>query len=264
MTEPFNYSGKLSYLQRVCRDPRLTRTATAVASVLVEYADRNTGKAYPSIDRIVEETGIGKSTCIRGIKLLEQCEHLTAARRAGSNNLYILTGSEGGTSAGLGTGVSWNATGVISNLRAGKTGVTTGTDPAPTPEPEQRKALKATGKEQTTRVRESRFLEFWEAYPRHEGGKEKCETTWLAGKLDASADLILADLAARKADAGQWLSIEKRFIPHPKTYLNGRRWEDEWTPAAAPSGTLPRESASDDDIAAMNANAALRMGGANG
>lgn len=259
----FSYSGKLAYLTRVCRDPRLTRTATAVATVLLDYADRMTGKSYPSVARIARESRVGKTTCIRILRRLESCGHLTSCKRHGANTLYMLTGPEGDTSSELGTSAIPNTTGSISNLRVGKSGSDTGAKVVPTPDPEQRKALKATGLEQIGARSESRFSEFWKAYPKHEGGQTKCAAIWKGKKLDALADKILADIAARKADGGPWFNIERQFIPYPATYLNARRWEDEWTPAAT-TALLPRENASEDDLERYNLEAALRMGGGHG
>ena len=70
-----------------------------------------------------------------------------------------------------------------------------------------------------------RFQDFWSRYPRKEG-KAKAEKAWKSGKLDAHADLIIADVTARVDDRATW--TDPRFIPHPTTYLNQRRWEDEW------------------------------------
>mgnify|MGYP003147809939 CR=1 FL=1 len=257
----FSYSGKLAYLQRVSLDARLTKSAVAVAAVLLNYADRQSGKAYPSIDRLVAESGVARSTCIRAVALLEKCDHLSAARRVGANTQYILAGVTGETGVTPGTSVIQEQTGVIQNLRRGPTGVTTGTDPVSPSGPELEVEAKAIGKELDTRAREGRFAEFWDAYPRHEGGRANCEKAWTSKKLDREADRILGDIRARLADLGQWKTIEKRFIPHPKTYLHQRRWEDEWTPTKAATGQLPREPGNDDDIAALNEAAALRMGG---
>lgn len=262
MTElAFNYSGKLAYLQKVCRDSRLTKSAAAVAASLLNYADNRTGLAYPSIERLVQESGVPKSTCIRAIRALEKYDHLTASRRVGANSQYILAGATDDTGAIHGTGVIQDATGVIQNQAIEKTGVTHGTDAVSPVAPELEVEAKAIGLELDARVRASRFDEFWKAYPRHEGGRALCEKAWVSKKLDREADAILADIRARLGDAGQWKGIEKRFIPHPKTYLNRRRWEDEWTPSKATTAQLPREPGNDDDIAALNEAVVLRMGG---
>lgn len=257
----FNYSGKLVYLARVCRDARLTKSAIAVSTVLVEYADKRTGACYPSIERIVAESGVPRTTTIKSLKRLVQLGHMEAIKRLGANTNYLLTSSDSGTSSGSGTRAIPNATSAISNLRRGKTSPARGTDPVPAPEHKQEEAIQATGKEQTERVA-SRFDEFYLAYPRKEG-KPKAEKAWRGAKLDKLADKILADVIERAGDEGGWKGTETRFIPLPATYLNGRRWEDEWARKGA-RNALPRDVRSQDEIDAANDEALRRMGGAHG
>jgi DNA replication protein DnaC len=38
----------------------------------------------------------------------------------------------------------------------------------------------------------------------------------------------------------EWLKDGGQFIPHPATWLNGRRWEDEAPPAAGQTAAPPR------------------------
>ena len=75
----------------------------------------------------------------------------------------------------------------------------------------------------------SRFDDFYAVYPRHEA-KPAAEKAWKRHNLDKMADTIIADVEARTADTSQWKQVEKRFVPLPATYLNGRRWEDDWKP----------------------------------
>ena len=72
------------------------------------------------------------------------------------------------------------------------------------------------------------FDTFWKAYPRKEG-KRPAQKSWKS--LNPSKELvksILEDLELRKKSE-QW--EDKKFIPHPATYLNQKRWEDEDKPA---------------------------------
>jgi hypothetical protein len=257
----FPYSQKLVYLSDVCRDARLTRAALAVSSVLVQYADKRTGACYPSIERIVAESGVPRTTAIKALKRLGQLGHMQITRRDGANNNYLLTSPDSGTSSGSETRSISNATSAVSNLRRGKTRPDHGTDPVPAPEHKQREAIEAIGKEQTERVG-SRFDEFYLAYPRKEG-RPKAEKAWMGAKLDKHADRILADVIERVADEGGWKGTEKRFIPLPATYLNGRRWEDQWERKGS-RATLPRDGRSEAEIEHANDEALRRIGGVHG
>ena len=70
------------------------------------------------------------------------------------------------------------------------------------------------------------FAEFWSAYPLKKA-KATAEKAW--AKLKPSADLqasILSAIAAHKLSA-DWQRDGGQYIPHPTTWLNQRRWEDE-------------------------------------
>ena len=74
------------------------------------------------------------------------------------------------------------------------------------------------------------FDQFWAAYPRKEG-KKKAWEKWQ--KLDPDPALFAAILSGLDAHirSEQW---RRGVIPHPTTWLNGERWEDELTPPPSP------------------------------
>jgi len=73
---------------------------------------------------------------------------------------------------------------------------------------------------ETPEDRTSDFQVFWEVYPK-KSAKKKAETAWnrLPEKKKAAA---LQDIKRGRFD-----KVDRQFIPHPTTYLNGERWEDE-------------------------------------
>ena len=71
----------------------------------------------------------------------------------------------------------------------------------------------------------SSFDEFWSAYPTKKGKQDAIRAF---AKLDPDeVAQAIADIPARLASDKDWLG---GYIPHPATYLNGKRWEDEITP----------------------------------
>lgn len=72
------------------------------------------------------------------------------------------------------------------------------------------------------RDRAKEFDLFWDAYPRHEG-KQKARQAY--NKVDAPLDVLLDALKQHKKST-QWTKDGGQFIPHPATWLNGKRWED--------------------------------------
>lgn len=74
----------------------------------------------------------------------------------------------------------------------------------------------------------SAFMDFWIAYPR-KVAKEAALRAWqkLAPE-NGMVEQIMAAVAAHAAQPG-WQE-RPQFIPHPATWLNGKRWQDELAP----------------------------------
>jgi hypothetical protein len=73
---------------------------------------------------------------------------------------------------------------------------------------------------------EASFSRFWEAYPK-KVGKKPARAAWLRIAPD---DALLASMLAaldRHRRSRDWTKDEGAFIPHPATWLNASRWEDE-------------------------------------
>ncbi|USU01746.1 YdaU family protein [Pseudomonas siliginis] len=70
------------------------------------------------------------------------------------------------------------------------------------------------------------FPKFWKLYP-NKKGKAAAEKAWK--KLKVTADLFgqIAEGLAAQVVCEAWVKDRGQFIPHPATWLNGKRWEDE-------------------------------------
>lgn len=73
---------------------------------------------------------------------------------------------------------------------------------------------------------EDRFERFWQAYPRRVG-KGAALAVWV--RLKPSDEMTATMIAAvnEQARSAQWLKDGGQFIPHPRTWLNQGRWQDE-------------------------------------
>lgn len=100
------------------------------------------------------------------------------------------------------------------------------TEPEPNnnPNPESSNTERARAKSLERQA--ARFADFWAAYPVKKG-RAKALAKWKARNLDAIADRIIADVAARKQGDRQWLD---GYIPHGSTYVHGSGWEDAIEP----------------------------------
>ena len=81
-------------------------------------------------------------------------------------------------------------------------------------------------KENTTENSES-FNKFWTNYP-NKKGKRIAEKIWDKLKPDKSLiEKIISSVLEHIEFDEQWKKDDGRFIPHPATFLNQGRWEDE-------------------------------------
>jgi hypothetical protein len=79
------------------------------------------------------------------------------------------------------------------------------------------------------------FDDFWDAWPR-KVAKPRARKAYAKALRDTSADVILA-AACRFRDDPQRKHRPIEYTPHPATWLNDRRWEDE-----APSAPAVRDA----------------------
>lgn len=82
-----------------------------------------------------------------------------------------------------------------------------------------------------TAATDARFVEFWSSYPR-KVGKQAALRIWR--KLNPDDELLEQMKRAIRWQSAteQWRKQGGRFIPHPATWLNQGRWQDE--PTATP------------------------------
>ncbi len=68
------------------------------------------------------------------------------------------------------------------------------------------------------------FLEFWKSYPR-KVGKGGAWKVWKRIKPDVELVKKMIEAVSFQKNTSQW--SDEKFIPHPETWLNKRKWEDE-------------------------------------
>jgi hypothetical protein len=100
------------------------------------------------------------------------------------------------------------------------------------------------------KLKQKRFREFYDPYPVHKSCKE-AEKVWHREQLDDKTDSIVAHVKYMMKNDEAWM---QGFVPHPSTYLNGARWNDEAS-AQGSNGTgnkaLRTDSPSDRHKAAL-------------
>lgn len=74
------------------------------------------------------------------------------------------------------------------------------------------------------------FAEFWIKYPR-KTAKQDAEKAWARLKPSVELQSTLITAVDQQAKSLDWTKDGGKFIPHPATWLNGKRWEDQLTDA---------------------------------
>ena len=78
-----------------------------------------------------------------------------------------------------------------------------------------------------TSKKEELFESFWKVYPR-KVGKEKCRNWFKSHKPKQDLVQKMIEAVEEQKKSKQW--SDPQYIPHPYTWLNQGRWEDELTP----------------------------------
>lgn len=98
--------------------------------------------------------------------------------------------------------------------------------------PESESRIQNPESEDARQRAECDFELFWNAYPR-KVGKQKALKAFR--KVKVPVEILLNAIAEQKQSA-QWKKNDGEFIPHPTTWLNEGRWEDE----LAKSNEIPK------------------------
>lgn len=95
------------------------------------------------------------------------------------------------------------------------------------------------------------FERFWALFPRvRRLDKAKARRAWIKARVTAADMATIERVLPIQAISPQW-SEHPRFIPHPTTYINNRRWSDD------PDAYAPAPPTADERRMATN----VRMGG---
>lgn len=104
-----------------------------------------------------------------------------------------------------------------------------GASDPPTPKPRSKPKPPAEARQpKTAPPTPPEFEEFWAAYPR-KIGKAAALKAWKSATKTTHPDTIQAGIEAHRDNLA---AREARFIPHPSTWLNAGRWDDEPDPLA--------------------------------
>ncbi len=199
-----------------------------VLVALADYANE-TGLAYPSIETLSNKTGQDRKT-VR--------QHLIALSEQG---IISDTGERVGKTKQIPKyQINIQRLPKMVLLKTTKTGTVT---KAKTPKNGRVKATKnGTLKDSQKRYTEppvsfnhqkeppadklNGFDKFWFAYPKKKS-KGTAERAWIKIKPDNTLQTKILSQVEKAKKSQDWKKDNGKYIPHPATWLNGKRWEDE-------------------------------------
>lgn len=201
-------------------EQRLPATKKIVLLMLANRSNSDTGKCVPKIKTLAEDCGLSESACKASLKDLADLGFITVIPRFYEgqqlpNQYQLNIAPLGRQKTPLGQEVT----------PVGRQ-VTTEPVKEPIKEPTPRASLADDGGEH--------FKTFWSAYPK-KAGKDAAKKAFAKRKFDEQAFAkVMAALNEQKASE-QWQKDGGQFIPHPATWLNQGRFEDEIGSGAAPA-----------------------------
>ena len=238
-------------------DSALKPTTRHVLLTLSLHMNERGGSCFPSVDRLVRETGLGRSTVIRALQSARDNGWLHVQQSSGrfSNRYSAVVPPEDQPSrkttvpewdgSDPGPSHDWTVPDTAANR------VTDDDQPchpsAPTvPERDPSTSMSSS---LSSSVGHQAFEAFWSAYPRRIG-KGNAERAFHKAAKKNGAPVILDALQG-------WCSYwerngtEMQFIPHPATWLNRCGWLDEIPPDEKPANRAERNTVAAVNVAAL-------------
>jgi hypothetical protein len=203
---------------------------------VADFSDDD-GVAFPAVEKLARKCRMSKRNAQDRLRELSESGELTILKNQGPPpkypNLFRVNLGALGVKP---TAPVQPTSRVQSSVKRGEADCTPGVKPtAPKPSVNHQKP--------STRSDDDVFAAFWEQYPK-KVAKTQAMKAWQ--KLKPSKRL-LSDLMAgleRAKSSANWQKDGGQFIPHPATWINGRRWEDESTASASSAApSLPQPGA---------------------
>jgi len=231
------------------QDGRLSYRARGVACAALSYPPDTVFNS----DVLTDGTTEGRDAVRTALRELEALGYLTRSKTLNSKGQwewewYITDGPETGSQATVPPAETakpqvgpW--TGSQSMASPAETGKTAGgtVDGFPGDIPKTvvkdvsvKRSVKRTAKPSSAELTDRDFTAFWQVWPKRVG-KLQAEKAWKAAlKRGASAEQIISR-AARQAEIWQQTGKDRQYMPHPSTWLNAGRYDDD----QPDTGTVP-------------------------
>jgi len=215
MTSDIQVEYKFAIVPEWIIDLDISSTAFRLYAVLARYADNHTHRAFPSRETLSQRLRCSIKTVERAVRELQATGAIRCESRGRyQSNMYtlIVTPPKGDKNVPR---TKMSDEGTKMSRRVDKNVALT--------IPKELDPIELEGAR-------DRFDDFWELYPR-KVGKIAARKAW--DRLTVKPEIVIDGVERMVADPNL-PSLE--FLPHPSTWLNEGRWEDEPYPARKPEG----------------------------
>ncbi len=204
-------------------------TERMVLLAVVDFiSDKSPRNPFPSVATLTRKTGASERTVQVALGRLEAWGYMTREFRKGTSTVYAVTDPR-----------TWKPP---QSSHPHPRSICTPTPANSAPPPPQILHLTPADSApelvlnypiEPSAVVSTGFQAFWSAYPRRVA-KADASKAW--AKLKPSPALLGDMLGAleRQRASEDWQRDGGKYIPHPSSWLNGRRWEDETSAASIP------------------------------
>jgi len=201
---------------------------------LADFADDSGGTCYPSMRTIARRCSCSEAQARRHVHALMNSGHVAVESGTGGGgrgktpryriNIAKLNPSADDSLSDVKGSAQGTLSGINPRIHARKTLASTHVNPCT-------HASRSINNHQVTISATQRFERFWIAYPKKRD-KPKALKAWEKLKPDADLTERILETIDLWKSADEWQRDGGKFIPHPATWLAGRRWEDELQPGA--------------------------------
>ena len=165
----------------------LNPTAKLILITIAWHHNIKTGQCNPKWETLEFETGLGRSTIARQMKILKDVNGFEIKKYGRNSCEYVF-------------------------------------DPAYFMQRTPATKTKRAQEKRTQGLIDYQFEKFYEIYPRKRA-KVQAQKAWNAAKIsDKVATVIIQDIQQRLE--GEWKDKDPKWIPYPASYINQRRWLD--------------------------------------
>ena len=209
-------------------DDRLSKTDLRVMGAILSFRNRNTNLCWPKREQIAERCRLPLckiSTATTRLVELGWLEKLGDGGRSKPSHYRLIVPD-------FLTEIVTDSVTVTKSVTVTDSVTKTVTDSV--------RGIKQTN-EQTKRERDNvreGFDEFWQVYPK-KVSKAQAEKAWEKIAPDECLLRVIVAAVEGSKTLDQWQCDNGQFVPHPATWLNGRRWEDELPAPVTPTGGAP-------------------------